>query len=385
MFSKAKLPIALGQLVAGMLIGPYGLGLIQDLGLINLLASLGIILLMFTVGLEMDPRELRDLGPEVLIVTVVELGVTFTSVAVVGLLVGLTYLEAVFAAGVVSITSTAILSKLLVETRGLHSNAGQLALTVSVLEDVSSILLLILLPGLVAADQQVSVAQFFVFIAKGILLFTVVMFFEWKVAPPIIDRLRARADEYQETAFLAAMSFGFAFAILSSYLGFSPAIGAFLAGLMLRGRHAQFVMEKVAPIKDLFIVLFFVSMGTLINVGALATVTLPLVAILSMAVIGKFGGAWLGANLTKAKADARRVGIAMLPRGEFAFIIAQEGSTLGIASQLLYPIAGLSTLITSILSAIGLRIIKRKRALEPVASLSNPLAPVPVTDELGRV
>ena len=82
-FSKAKIPMALGQLVAGMLIGPYGLGLIQDLDLINLLASLGIILLMFTVGLEMDPLEMRRLGPEVLMITIVELGVTFTSVALV--------------------------------------------------------------------------------------------------------------------------------------------------------------------------------------------------------------------------------------------------------------------------------------------------------------
>src|SRR2546421_1404635 len=104
------------------------------------------------------------------IVTIVELGLTFTSVAIVGFWAGLTYLEAIFAAGVVSITSTAILSKLLVETDTLHSKGSQLALTVSVVEDVSSILILILLPGLVAADRQLSIIQFLIFVGKGLLL-----------------------------------------------------------------------------------------------------------------------------------------------------------------------------------------------------------------------
>src|SRR5207245_8998269 len=132
-----------------MLIGPYGLGLSQDFRVINLLSSLGIILLMFTVGLEMDPLDIRRLGPKILIVTIVELGLTFTSVAIVGFWAGLTYLEAIFAAGVVSITSTAILSKLLVETDTLHLKGSQLALTVTVVEDVSSILILNMLPRLI--------------------------------------------------------------------------------------------------------------------------------------------------------------------------------------------------------------------------------------------
>jgi len=367
LFSKAKLPIVAGQLVAGMLIGPYGLGLIQDLGVINLLASLGIILLMFTVGLEMDPLDIRRLGPKILIVTIVELGLTFTSVAIVGFWAGLTYLEAIFAAGVVSITSTAILSKLLVETDTLHSKGSQLALTVSVVEDVSSILILILLPGLVAADRQLSIIQFLIFVGKGLLLLIIILGFGLKVAPVIIDRLSMHQEEsFRETAFLVALSLGFAFAILSSYFGFSPAIGAFLAGLMIRGRQAKFVMQKIAPVKDLFVVLFFVSMGTLINIGAILTLTIPLFAILSVAILGKFVGSWAGARLTRARDQANMVGVAMLPRGEFAFIIAQEGVGLGVAAQLLYPVAGLSMLVTSVLTSIGLRIIKPTLITSPI-------------------
>ena len=367
LFSKAKLPIVVGQLVAGMLIGPYGLGLIQDLGVINLLASLGIILLMFTVGLEMDPLDIRKLGPKILIVTIVELGLTFASVAVVGVWAGLTSIEAIFAAGVVSITSTAILGKLLVETDTLHLKGSQLALTVSVVEDVCSILILILLPGLVAADRQLSIIQFLIFLGKGLLLLIIILGFGLKVAPVMIDRLSMHQEEsYRETAFLVALSLGFAFAILSSYFGFSPAIGAFLAGLMIRGRQAKFVMQKIDPVKDLFVVLFFVSMGTLINLGAILTLTIPLFAILSMAIVGKFAGGWTGARLTKANDQANMIGVAMLPRGEFAFIIAQEGAGLGVAAQLLYPVAGLSMLITSVLTSIGLRMIKPKLSAAPM-------------------
>jgi CPA2 family monovalent cation:H+ antiporter-2 len=129
---------------------------------------------------------------------------------------------------------------------------------------------------------------------------------------------------------------------------------------MIRGPQAKFVKEKVGPIKDLFIVLFFVSMGTLINIGALFTVTLPIIAVLSVAIFGKFLGCWTGARLSGAKDEATMVGLSMLPRGEFSFIVAQEGTGLGVAAQILYPVAGLATLISSILSSIGLRVFKPK-------------------------
>jgi len=133
-------------------------------------------------------------------------------------------------------------------------------------------------------------------------------------------------------------------------------------------------MQKISPVKDLFVVLFFVSMGTLINIGAILTLTIPLFAILSMAILGKFFGSWAGARLTKARDQANMVGVAMLPRGEFAFIVAQEGAGLGVAAPLLYPIAGLSMLITSVLTSVGLRIFKRKLL---VASIIETTAQAP--------
>ncbi len=235
-----------------------------------------------------------------------------------------------------------------------------MVVTASVIEDFATILILLLLPGLVVASNQVSVTELGLFVLKGVVLLMVIFLFGWKVAPRIIDRVALGSDDYKETTFLLALSFGFAFALLSSYLGFSPAVGAFLMGLMIRGRQAKFVMEKVGPIKDLFVVLFFVSMGTLINIGAVLTVTLPILAITTTAILGKFWGSWAGARLSTAKSDATKVGISMLPRGEFSFIVAREGTALGVAVPLLFPVAGLSTLVSSIASSIGLRLLRPK-------------------------
>ena len=365
LFSKIKQPVVVGQLIAGIIIGPFGLGLIQNLNTINLLASLGIILLLFTVGLELDPLEIKKIGPDSFILAVVELTVTFVSVTLVGLAVGLTQIEAVFVAAVVATTSTAIMSKILLETKGLRAKESHTVVTASVIEDFATVFMLLLLPGLAAASSQVPPLDIVVLAVKGALLVGIIFFFGWRIAPLVIERISRGDQEYKETAFLLALSFGFAFAILSSYLGFSPAVGAFLMGLMIRGPQAQFVKEKVGPIKDLFIVLFFVSMGTLINIGALLTVTLPIIAVLGIAIFGKFMGCWVGSRLSGAKDEATAVGLSMLPRGEFSFIVAQEGTGLGVAAQILYPVAGLATLISSIVSSIGLRLFKSMAAKEP--------------------
>jgi len=361
LFERIKQPVVLGQLIAGIIVGPFGLGLVQDLGAINLLASLGIVLLLFVVGLELDPLEIRRVGTGSFILAAVELTISFLSVFGVALLAGLSTIEAVFVAAVVATTSTAIMSKILLESKSFHAKESQMVITASVIEDFATVFILLLLPGLAAASNQVPASDLVLLVAKGVLLVTVIFVFGSRIAPRIIDRMTRGDHEYKETTFLLALSFGFIFAVLSAGLGFSPAVGAFLMGLMIRGKQAEFVLEKVGPIKDLFIVLFFVSMGTLINIGAVLTLTLPILAVLGTALLGKFWGCWTGAKLTNAKDEATRVGLSMLPRGEFSFIVASEGAGLGVASQILYPVAGLTTLISSVLSSIGMRLLNARR------------------------
>src|SRR5438093_13430696 len=109
-------------------------------------------------------------------------------------------------------------------------------------------------------------------------------------------------------------------------------------GLMIRGNQARFISDKIGPIKDLFVVLFFVSMGTLINIGALVSVTFPIVAIVSMAILGKFVGAWAGAELSRLVRSSCRVADSMLPSGEYCFIVHGTLMVLIFTYQTLYTL-----------------------------------------------
>ena len=181
--------------------------MIQNLDTIDLLASLGIILLLFTVGLELDPMEIRKIGPDSFILAVVELTVTFVTVTLVGLAVGLIQIEAIFVAAVVATTSTAIMSKILLETKGLKPKDTHTVVTASVIEDFATVFMLLLLPGLAAASSQVPPFDIVVLALKGALLVGIIFFFGWKIAPQMIERISKADQEYKETSFLLALSF----------------------------------------------------------------------------------------------------------------------------------------------------------------------------------
>jgi len=172
------------------------------------------------------------------------------------------------------------------------------------------------------------------------------------VAPRVIDRISQLDLDLDEAGFLLSISLGFAMAVLSSLLGFSAATGAFLMGLVIRGKRAKFVHDKIRPIRDLFLVIFFVSMGMLVEPSQFlnAKVVLPVVG---LALIGKYSGSYLGAILLSMREDASDIAIGMTPRGEFSFIIAREAFSTGAARALIYPIAGTVVIATTLISALA--------------------------------
>src|SRR6266516_2636101 len=203
-----------GQLVAGMLVGPFGLGLIRDTTAIDFLATLGIILLLFVVGLELDPRKFGKVGSRVLILSTVEFLIAFAVSILSALFAGWDLGTALFLGSVLGLSSTAIVAKLILDRFPGHDENFTSLMMVMVVEDV--------------------------------------------------------------IAFLLALSFGFLFGVLSDYLGFSPAIGALLVGFFLPVKQSRYVREKILPLKDAFIVFFFLSMGTLIDTSSALSVGLPL-------------------------------------------------------------------------------------------------------------
>jgi len=353
-----RLPAVLGQLIAGMIIGPFGFKLVTDLTTIDAMAEIGIVLLLFVVGLELDPFELVAMGGRLLIFSFTEITVSFIAGFVTGFMLGWSVRESIILAWVIGVSSTALVAKMLYERGGFTQSSARMMMSALVIEDILAVIILSLLPGLAVGGSAVW-SGIGAWIPRAILLIVLILVFGVYVAPRVIDRISQLDLDVDEAGFLLSISLGFAMAVLSSVLGFSAATGAFLMGLVIRGKRARFVYGKIRPVRDLFLVIFFVSMGMLVDPSELFNlgVVLPVVG---LALIGKYVGSYLGALLSAQREQANGVAIGMTPRGEFSFIIAREASSTGAARALIYPIAGTVVLATTLVSAL-IQISRKRR------------------------
>ena len=359
LFYKLGLPMIAGQLVAGMFIGPYGLGLIRDTTSIDFLATLGIILLLFVIGLEMDPRNFGKLGFKIVILTSIEFLVAFLAGFLSAFTIGWSLAAALFLGSVLGLSSTAIVARFLTERAPEHREgmAGTIMM-VLVLEDLIAVFLLFLTPELAGAGQFQ--ASSLVFIAgKAILLFGAAFVFGRYLGPRLINLVSQYELELGEVSFLLALSFGFLFGVVSENLGFSPGIGALLVGFFLPMKHSRYVRDKILPLKEAFIVFFFLSMGTLVNASSALALGPPLVIVMAGAVVGKFAGGFLGARFAKIERPLF-VGSILIPRGEFSLVLAKAGVDSALVPSQLYPVAGFAVLITTLTSSIIDRRVTRE-------------------------
>ncbi len=350
LFYRLGLPMIVGQLVAGMLVGPFGLGLIRDTTAIDFLATLGIILLLFVVGLELDPRKFGKVGSRVLILSTVEFLTAFAVSILSALSAGWDLGTALFLGSVLGLSSTAIVAKLILDRFPGHDENFTSLMMVMVVEDVIAVFLLFLTPEL-AGGRQVQALGLLFIASKGFFLFLASFGFGRYLGPRLINKVSQYELEIGEVAFLMALSFGFLFGVLSDYLGFSPAIGALLVGFFLPVKQSRYVREKILPLKDAFIVFFFLSMGTLIDTSTALSLGLPLAIILVGAVLGKLAGGFLGARLARIGRPIL-VGSILVPRGEFSLVLAKTGVDAGLVGPQLYPVAGLAVLVTALASPL---------------------------------
>ena len=349
LFYRLGLPMIVGQLVAGMLVGPFGLGLLRDTTAIDFLATLGIILLLFVVGLELDPRKFGRVGSRVLVLSGVEFLVAFAVSIMSALSAGWDLGTALFLGSVLGLSSTAIVAKLVLDRFPGHDENFTSLMMVMVVEDVIAVFLLFLTPELAGGQLQASGLLFIA--SKGFFLFLASFGFGRYLGPRLINKVSQYELEIGEVAFLLALSFGFLFGVLSDYLGFSPAIGALLVGVFLPVKQSRYVREKILPLKDAFIVFFFLSMGTLIDASTALSLGLPLVIILAGAILGKLAGGFFGARLARIGRPLL-VGSILVPRGEFSLVLAKTGVDAGLVGPQLYPVAGLAVLVTALASPL---------------------------------
>ena len=347
LIKKARYPPVLGFILIGIAIGPFGFKAVTDLELVDLLAEFGIVILLFVVGLEFSINKLREVGSTALIIGLIEQSIMFFIGFIIGFLLGWNITESLYLAGILAISSTAITLKLLKDAGIMQTKEASTVIGTLIIEDLTAILILVILSNTVRSGAA-GVFEVSTTALQTIAFFVITLAVGLKVVPKIIDAVD-RLD-IDEAPFLTALALGFGLAFLANYLGLSTAIGAFLMGMMIASApKADAITQKVLPLRDFFGTIFFVSIGMLINISLFPEYAWVSIPIIIVAIVGKFVGNFLGAFLSGHNREgATTIGIMMVPRGEFSFIIAKQGVDLHAVREAIFPV----TMIVSFASMV---------------------------------
>ncbi len=356
LFHRLKQPVVLGYILAGFLVGPHTppYPLIQSEETINTLAELGVILLMFALGLEFSLGKLRQVGPTALLAALLEI-VTMGWVGyALGRVFGWSSTDSLFLGAMLSMSSTTVIIKVLTELGRTKERFSQLIFGILIVEDILGIAMIALLSG-IAMTGALSVGAIGVTLGKLAVFLAVVLVAGLIAVPRLIGRVaRSRSDEL---LLVAVLGLCFGVALLATKLGYSVALGAFVIGAVIaETREIHRIETIVAPVRDMFSAVFFVAIGLLIDPAKLREHWAPILAITAAVVVCKVvacsAGAFLGGNDTRT---SLRVGMSVAQIGEFSFIIASLGVSLKVTSDFLYPVAVAVSAITTLLTPYLIR------------------------------
>ncbi|MCV0409832.1 cation:proton antiporter [Nitrosopumilus sp.] len=353
---KIKFPTIIGFILIGMIAGPYGLGIVDDVGLINLLAELGIIILLFVVGLEFSLQKLRKAGMKAITVGMTELSIMFFLAYIGAFSFGWSHLEALYLAGILSISSTAISLRIMRDLKLVKTKEFDTIITILIIEDLAAVLLLVIL-GNASDGAQLDFTGIGILILQSMTFFVIALGLGIKLIPKLLEKIHGL--DIPEGPFITALALGFGLAVLAHFLGQSSAIGAFIMGMIIASsKHSESITKKVLPLRDFFGVIFFVSIGMLVNVMVIPDVVLISIPIIILAVIGKFIGNFFGASIGgHGMISSSTIGSVLVPRGEFSFIMAKQAVDGGSVRDTLYPVTMLVTLATMFCMPLLLKIL----------------------------
>jgi monovalent cation:H+ antiporter-2, CPA2 family len=366
---------------------------VTDPLILNQLAEIGVVLLLFIIGLELDPRELRKMLGGVTSLTILEIGTAFAFGLLASYLLKFTLLQSIIFSMAASITSTAIVGKIFLSRRILRTPESGFLIGLLVIEDMIAVVFLIVLSAITSSNigtfpyfvigTSISSRGYFAAleaIIGGLALIGLAYAVSHYIAPTIINHLSYFEEEFSEIPFLFALGLGFLFAVIAALFGYSPGTGAFIVGLSISGKQSRFLSARIAPIKDLFLVLFFVSMGGLINPFPAFGIGWLIIAAFTLLIAGKFlGGFSIGKifNIQSMRRESRpkeekrelgkpaspsAFGAWLIPRGEFSLIIGQLALSLSLINQSFFSLIGVSVIVTTLVSSIIQRYAEPKAA-----------------------
>ncbi|BCJ04437.1 MULTISPECIES: cation:proton antiporter [unclassified Pseudomonas] len=356
LFHRLKQPVVLGYIVAGFIIGPHTppFGLIHDEDTIKTLAELGVIFLMFCLGLEFSLRKLFKVGATAFIAAFLEIVLMIWIGFEIGRWFGWNTMDSLFLGAILAISSTTIIVKALNDLKMKNERFAQLIFGVLIVEDILGIGIIALLSG-IAVSGSVSSGEVFSTVGKLSLFMIVALV----IGILLVPRLLAYVAKFESNEMLLITVLGlcFGFCLLVVKLEYSMVLGAFLIGaIMAESRQLLKIERLIEPVRDLFSAIFFVAIGLMIDPSILVEYAWPIVVITLAVVLGKMLSCGLGAFI--AGNDGRtslRVGMGLSQIGEFSFIIAALGVTLQVTSDFLYPVAVAVSAITTLLTPYLIR------------------------------
>ena len=351
LFKKIKQPLIIGYILAGFLISPYFplFFTASDTESIDLWSEIGVIILMFHIGLEFNLHKLAKLGGTAIISALIKMSGVLLVGFTVGHLLGLSTMNSIFLGVMLSISSTAIIQKSFEELNVQKEKYAQLVMGTLIIEDIVAIFMMVIL-STISVSQNVEGASLFTHLALMICYLIVWLILGIYLLPGFLNR----AIKFMTDEMLLILSLGLCFGmvLIANKLGFSAELGAFLAGSLLAGTvHAERVEHLSKGVKDMFSSIFFLSVGMMVDPQAIVTYAPTIVLIVMVAVIAKLIFATLGMLASGQTLEtAIKSGFSLAPIGEFSFIIATLGVSLGVMEDYLYPIIVSAAIITTFMT-----------------------------------
>ena len=379
LFRALKQPVVLGYLIAGFLVGPHFglLPTVKDQKSIAIWAEIGVIFLLFGLGLEFSFRKLSRVGKSASITALFEVLFMLGLGALTGQLLGWSKIDSLFLGALLSISSTAIIVRAFDELQLKARTFVSLVFGVLIVEDLLAVLLLVLLSS-VAVSQTLGGSELMI---SGVRLgFFLVLWFSLGIylLPSLLGRMRVHLSN--ETTLIVAVGLCLMMVVVASEAGLSPALGAFVMGsLFAETREGRHIEKLIHPVKDLFSAIFFVSVGMLINPHLLWEYAGSTALITGVLISGKFLSVTLGALLSgRSVRHSVQTGMSLAQIGEFSFIIATLGASLKVTSEFLYPIAVSVSAITTFTTPYLIRLS------DPLYTWIDRRLPVTVKASLAR-
>lgn len=349
LFKKIRQPLVLGYIIAGFLTGTHFqfFPTVSDNASIQTWSEIGVIFLMFALGLEFSFYKLKSAGIKAFIATGIAVGGMIITGYCAGRLLGWNHMNSVFLGGMLSMSSTAIIFKAFDDLQLKGQHFSQFVFAMLIIEDIAGIVMMVVLSTMAAATGSATSSEMLNGIGK--LVFCLVLWFVlgMYMVPTFFKRTRSLMND--ETLLVSSIGLCLSMVVVAVSMGFSSALGAFIMGsLIAEAPDAERIEKLIGPVKDLFSAVFFVSVGMMVDPALLLEYAVPVIILILVTICGQITFSTLGVLASgNSLHNSMRCGFSLCQIGEFSFIIATLGISLGITSDFLYPIIVAVSVITT--------------------------------------